>query len=488
VTSEGQTTNSLDRREFVKRSAAGLLGAAVFPPPGSGSAGSATPTARGSLDGRRILTFNSVIRVNQIEVTRSRNDGFDEAERHTPENVRALREAFAAGWPGAPMTWAFSWRALFDERENYRRIRALISEFHARFGDDVTFIPGAFFANAYNTREQVDRDLHEGLARVSGIMGAGFRPRSVIAGFLSSANQRTLAESEGIHVCQGNIWSQYAIDNQDGDGSICYPYYPSTEHFCKPAQGRRDFIDCVNLDGWTCDFLAARREGLDWAKGQNSRMGVGPIETIGWFGPEVGLAQMVETTAAHFDAGVELNGWGWVTNCWEVSLVPQIGHLDVLTRWARRIRERWPAAECLTLGDFGNAFRAHYPDNEDLKYRFLQKGTGIGGSDRSLEVRWFMCREFRLGVLRNWKAPETERVIDFTRYDLPAREPSELTRRWSLLGRINQKLTRPQDAPVRFDALPPDERALILRWFPELEKPARTSSPRSTSPFASATR
>ncbi len=41
----------------------------------------------------------------------------------------------------------------------------------------------------------------------------------------------------------------------DGDGSICYPYYPSREHFCKPAQADSDFIDCVNLDGWTCDFL-----------------------------------------------------------------------------------------------------------------------------------------------------------------------------------------------------------------------------------------
>jgi hypothetical protein len=31
-------------------------------------------------------------------------------------------------------------------------------------------------------------------------------------------------------------------------------------------------------------------------------MGVDPIETVGWFGPEVGLAQMVECTAAHYGA------------------------------------------------------------------------------------------------------------------------------------------------------------------------------------------
>jgi hypothetical protein len=459
----------MDRREFMKKTGAGLLAAGALPGPDPRPAGRAGAAAAKPLDGRRILTFNSVIRVNQIEVTRTQNEGFDEVDRHTPENVRALREAFAAGWPGAPMTWAFSWRALFDDRENYRRIREIIPGFHEKYGDDVTFIPGAYFANAYNTRDEVNKDLHDGLARVSEIMGGGFRPKSVIAGFLAAANQKYLAEKEGIRVCQGNIWSQYAVDNQDGEGSISYPYYPSTEHFCKPAQSAGDLIDCVNLDGWTCDFLAARRQGQNWAASQRSRMGVGPIETIEWFGPEVGLAQIVQTTAAHFDAGFALNGWAWVTNCWEISLVPQIGHLEVLTRWTKRIRERWPSAECLTLGDFGSAYRAQYPNNDNLRYRFVQRGTGIGGSELPLEIRWFMCREFRLALMRSWRERGPERVIDFTRYDLPAREPQDMTRSWSLMGRINQKRTRPQDEPVPFGSLAPDERALILKWFPELK-------------------
>ena len=92
--------------------------------------------------GRRILTLNSIIRVNQIEVSRDRNEGVDEADRHTPENVAVLRRSFAAGWPGAPMTWAFSWRALHDQRDNYRQIRKLVARFHEQYGDDVTFIPG----------------------------------------------------------------------------------------------------------------------------------------------------------------------------------------------------------------------------------------------------------------------------------------------------------------------------------------------------------
>ncbi len=466
------------RRDFLLGGAgAGLFNAARRAASGPGGIAQpgwrSTGVAQGSphgLAGRRFLTFNSVIRVNQIEVTRTRNEGFDEYDRHTTENVRALRQALAEGWPGAPMTWAFSWRALHDERERYATLRRLIPEFHDRYGDDVTFIPGAFFANAYNTRRQVNLDLHEGLARVSEIMGGGFRPKSLIAGFLSADNQKYLSEEEGIHVCQGNIWSQYAVDNQDGEGSICYPYYPSTEHFCKPAQSRGDLIDCVNLDGWTVDFLAGRRPGGAESRRnrQYSRMGVGPIETIGNFGPETGLRQMLATTAVHFDKGFELNGWAWVTNCWEISLVPQVGHLEILTAWTRSIRERWPSAECVLLGDFGQLWREANRTNDDIDLRFQQRGTGIGGSDADMEIRWFMNREFRLALLRNWQQDQPEQVIDFTRYDLPAREPQEISRNWSLMNRLNQKGVRPQDRPVSFEELSEEDRRIILGRYPDL--------------------
>lgn len=49
--------------------------------------------------------------------------------------------------------------------------------------------------------------------------------------------------------------------------------------------GKSDFIDCVNLDGWTMDFICARRSGQTGhgIDGYNSRRGVGPIETYkGW--------------------------------------------------------------------------------------------------------------------------------------------------------------------------------------------------------------
>src|ERR1019366_6646907 len=220
-------------------------------PPEAGGSGSAAGNNGHGLLNNRFLTFATIVRVNQIEVVRGKGIGVDETAAHTPETIAAFRNAFAQGWPGGSMTWALSWLALTNTSEQYKGIRKLVAEYHERYGDEVTFIPGGYFANAYSRREQVNRDLHDGIALASAVVGAGYRPKCVIAGFLAAENQHFLAEHEGIHVCQGNIWSQFAVDNQDGDGSICYPYYPSTEHFCKPAQGKSDFIDCVNLDGLT---------------------------------------------------------------------------------------------------------------------------------------------------------------------------------------------------------------------------------------------
>jgi hypothetical protein len=426
---------------------------------GVGGSGPASPAY--ALLNNRFLTFATVVRVNQIETRRGEGIGHDETAAHTPESVAAFRQAFADGWPDGRLTWALSWLALTNNSGQYKGIRKLVADYHAQYGDEVTFIPGGYFANAYNSREQVNRDLHDGIALAADVVGDGYRPKCVIAGFLAAANLRFLAENEGIHVCQGNVWSQYSVDNQDGDGSICYPYYPSTEHFCKPAQGREDFIDCVNLDGWTCDFLAARRPGT--AGGFNSRMGVGPIETIHGRWKARGLEEQMHTTALHFDKGLALNGFAWVTDIWEIVIGPQ-----GLAEWLSAVRRRWPQARSIPHGEFGLLWRQQFKDNSKLNYRFLERGSGIGGSDADKEMRWFMNQKFRLALLREWSDPAAEQVIDFTRYDLPVHEPQTLTRNFSLLGEINQKQTRPQDAPRPLRDLPPDDQKRIEKMYPEL--------------------
>lgn len=435
------------------------------------------------LMGNRFFAFSTVVRVRQIEVTRDKALGPDESSIHTPKEARVFREAIEKGWPGARITWAFSWLALKDQRPDYRNLRKLIVSYHKKYGDEITFIPGAYFSNMYNSREQVNRDLHEGLQMVSQMVGGGYRPKSVVAGFLSAENLRYLAEEEDIHVCQGNIWSQYAIDNGDGEGSISYPYYPSLEHFCKPAQAKDDFIDCVNLDGWTMDFLTARYPGGRTVDGQwcGSRQGVGPIETVIRLGTEPGTKEMLAVTSAHFDKGFELNNFAWVTCIWELCLVEGrkiYGYkgrngMDGLVIWLSEIRRRWPDAKCITQGEFGMLWRVHFENNDNINYRFVMRGTGVCGSEPELEIKWLMNKDFRLALLRNWQENTPEKVIDFTRYDLKAAEPADPkpgqhTRNWSLMNRLNQKGVRPQDKPIPIGQLNADEQAIIKRRYPEL--------------------
>ena len=416
----------------------------------------------------RYLTHVSVVRVNQIEVAPTRSIGDDEVADNSPDHIRSRREAFERGCPGGRMTWAISWLALNDDRQQYKDARKLLASYHDKYGDEITFIPGGYFAPMYDTREHNQQTIHKALHLITGMVGNGYRPQSIVAGFLDASSQQYLTAEEGIHVCQGQIWSQHGIDHGDGDGGICYPYYPSREHYLKPAQGPQDFIDCVCLDGWTCDFLTARREGFEGKF--NSRLGVGPIESVGNLGTVAGRREMMDTTAIHFDRGHALNGFGFVTAIWETS----IGHDADLTYWLQAIRERWPDTQVLTEGEFGLKWREHTPNNASLNYRFDEKGSGAPGSEKELEIQWFMNQEFRLALLRNWETNSPYMVIDFTRYDLPAQEPKTLQREWSLMNVLNQKGTRPQDKPMQLGQLSADDQRRIFAKYPELQQTSLT--------------
>jgi hypothetical protein len=454
------SNNTWTRRQFLNTAAGSAASLAV-----AGSAMNTQALSPGSLALRgRFLTHISLVRVNQIEVTPDRSIGKDEAAVNSPERIRARREAFERGCPGGRMTWAISWLALNDSRKEYKEARRLIASYHGRYGDEITFVPGGYCAPMYDTPENIRKTIHNALGLISEMVGNGYRPQCLVAGFLGAENQRFLAMEEGIHVCQGQIWSQHAIDYGDGDGGICYPYYPSREHYLKPSQGAADFIDCVCLDGWTCDFLAARRDGFQG--GFNSRLGVGPIETVGNLGREVGRREVMDTTAMHFDQGRALNGFGWVTGIWEVS----VGHDEDLTWWLEAVKGRWPDTQVLTEGAFGLEWRKHTANNASLNYRFDAKGTGAPGSEKELEIQWFMNQEFRLGLLQDWKTGGPPFAIDFTRYDLPAHEPETMQREWSLMNVLNQKGTRPQDKPIRLGQLGADDQRRIFARYPELKR------------------
>ena len=121
----------------------------------------------------------------------------------------------------------------------------------------------------------------------------------------------------------------------------------------------------------------------------------------------------------------------------------------------------------MTEGEFGLEWRKHTPNNDDSQLPLrCQRGTGAPGSEKNLEIQWFMNREFRLALLRDWTTNSTPMAIDFTRYDLKAAEPDKLQREWSLMNVLNQKGTRPQDKPTRLSDLSPENQRLIFAQYP----------------------
>ena len=127
-----------------------------------------------------------------------------------------------------------------------------------------------------------------------------------------------------------------------------------------------------------------------------------------------------------------------MTGIWEVS----VGHDEDLAWWLQAVQERWPDTQVITEGAFGLEWRKHTPNNAGMNYRFDAKGTGAPGSEKDLEIQWFMNQEFRLALLSNWKTGSPPMAIDLTRYDLPAHEPDHPQREWSLMNVLNQKGNR----------------------------------------------
>lgn len=439
----------------------------------------------------RYINLMTAVRIQSWENTRTRTHGQNmERHKHTPEIALRMRKSLAEAFPEARITWAWSWGALTDKEQNYVDLRKLMAQFVKEYGDEMTFWPGVDFANKFNTQEQCKKDLHEALELVSQMVGNGYRPKSVIAGHMSVESMKFLTENEGIHTVQGQIWSQFNIDGQDGDGGIIYPYYPSKDHFLKPAQGSRggdDFVDVVNIDGWTVDFFAARLRGM--GKDYNSRVGIGPIETNAYYGTKLGLREIMHTSDIHFnDKAVAANGYGFLTAIWELTLFEWLDP-NYLPTWIKAMRVKYPDTQMLTTGEFGDLWRKHNPDNSRINLKFVERGNDMPSEEEGekitpkyrfhppifcpeMEIRWYFNKDFRFATIQNWKENSPKLVMDYTRYNRPYKEPSGnvIERHWDILDIINQKESRPQDKPKPFTDLPTEEQAKILKWYPELNE------------------
>jgi thioredoxin-related protein len=438
----------------------------------------------------RYINFMCGIRLFPYEVTRSRRHGsWMERAQHTPAAALKMRTALAEAFPGARMTWTWSLGALKDQAPNYVGLRELMVQFNKQYGDEITFWSGGFFGSKFNTIEQCKKDIHDGLEFISKMIGDGYRPKSVIAGIMSVDVMRFLAENEGIHVVQGQIWSQFNVDGQGGDGGIIYPYYPSKDHYLKPAQGTRkdnDFVDIVNIDGWSIDFFAARNNG------GGSRDGNGPLETHGGYGlgGDYGLREMMHVTDTHFnEEAIKRNSFGFLPTIYEL-LVFSFVDPTYLPKWVSAVRAKYPDTQMLTLGEYGELWRKHNPDNSRINLKFVQRGNGNMPSPEEgkkinpgyqfradlfcpdKEIRWYFNKDFRFATIFNWQGNGTTLVMDYTRYNQPYKEPSGnvIAQQWDLLDIINQKQSRPQDKYIPFKELPPEEQVKILKWYPEVAK------------------
>src|ERR1700722_18339729 len=137
----------------------------------------------------RYLTHASVVRVNQIEVTPTRSLGDDEAADNRPDHISSRREAFERGCPGGRMTWAISWLALNDDRQQYKDARKLLASYHDKYGDEITFIPGGYFAPMFDMREHNRVTIHKALQLISEMAGGRYRPQCLGAGSLDAENR-----------------------------------------------------------------------------------------------------------------------------------------------------------------------------------------------------------------------------------------------------------------------------------------------------------
>jgi len=263
----------------------------------------------------------------------------------------------------------------------------------------------------------------------------------------------------GIHVCQGNIWSQHAVDNGDARARFAIRI-TLARAFLQARSGQRG-LDRLRQPRWldrrfpVCKICRLANDSWHPLR---SRQGVGPIETLLVWAPSREARRCLHT-AAHFDKGFELNNFAWVTSIWELCLVEAQNirlqgrnGIDGLVIWLTEIRRRWPEAKCITHGEFGMLWREQFRNNDNLDYRFVQRGyrhrrLGRGNGNplvMNKDSGWPCCATGRQTAR---KSLSISPAMTSRPGNLPIQHPVN-TAAIGVANRLNQKGVRPQDQPI----------------------------------------
>ena len=196
----------------------------------------------------------------------------------------------------------------------------------------------------------------------------------------------------------------------------------------------------------------------------------------------------MHVTNVHFNStAVDHNGYGFLPTIYELSLFAWMNP-NYLPNWIKAVKAKYPDTQVLSLGEFGERWRMHNPDNSRINLKFVERGNDMPSEEEGKniysayhfhseifrpewEIRWYFNKDFRFSTIQNWKESGPKLVMDYTRYNQPYKEPNGnvIERHWDILDIINQKQSRPQDKPKPFSELPAEEQAKILKWYPELQ-------------------
>jgi len=103
------------------------------------------------------------------------------------------------------------------------------------------FIPGGYFAPMYDTREHIRGNNHKAPRLISGMVGGGYRPQCLVAGFLDAENQRFLAPMRAFMYARARSGASMPSITATAMAASAIPITPAAKHYLKPRAGHGRF-------------------------------------------------------------------------------------------------------------------------------------------------------------------------------------------------------------------------------------------------------